>query len=890
MGDAAHDEQSSDGQAEDKGRASNLDLPTIFERALSLSDAPRLAYLSEVCAGNEDLRREIESLLEAADPSRDDDHFSEPDPIPGRKIAGFTVVRLLGAGGHGRVYLARQQSPERDVALKIMAGGLLSRSARRRFEYESELLARLRHPGIAHVYEAGVETIGGVPLPWFAMEHIDGARTIVEYVRDTQLAIPDRVRLAVELCEVLQYGHQNGVLHRDLKPSNILVGSDGRPKIIDFGVAGSLGGDRLPLTLATQAGDMLGTLAYMSPEQCGGDARTADARADTYALGAVLYEILTLEPAFDLRSKALPDAIQTVVAGVPRLPSMLEPALRGDLEAIVMKALERDPARRYQSAAAFAQDLQAFLEGAPVRARKQTIFYRSERFLRRHWLPVAIAGTVLSLLLTATFISLSALEKERRARIAEEERSRELAAAVEKAAAEERVRRAVIDFLSKQVVGAAPTRARKPDVTVRESLLAATARISEITNGDARAEVELRRQAAVALQGMNEFKAACDEYARVIELVDGSASTAEPLLDPRVFVEVVGAYGLVLSALNDPRGMEIQERSYRDGQAVLGAQHPLTIQAGMRLLSGRIKRDGFSAVRGDAERLYDNAVAGLGVDDLRAQGLRAMLIRGLSSGDAADRARAVGLMQTEMESALRIGNGKASDTARALQLEFLVALGDVAAVELGRSLVADTAAVFAPATPAALTRRGMFLRALRHHGFWSEAIAVARTQLEGHLGAETSSAADRMDAWLDLAVVAAEASEREVAEEALVGAASERSKVPAESTRPQVARLDEQRVRALLGRESSQAQAADDAQSLRRAIDAVTGTRPWTIAAKREAGAILARLLARAGQREAAHAAAREYLDACAAAGLAAGALAREMQQLLGDAGTNTVQ
>jgi serine/threonine protein kinase len=220
------------------------------------------------------------------------------------------------------------------------------------------------------------------------MEHIEVASTIVEYVRETHVSMLELVLLAIELCEVLQYGHQNGVLHRDLKPSNILVGNDGRPKVIDFGVAGSLGGDRLPLTLATQAGDILGTLAYMSPEQCGGDARTADARADTYALGAVIYEMFTHAPAFDLSTKTIPDAIQTVIGGMPKLPSSFDAQLRGDLDAIVMKSLEREPARRYQSAADFALDLQAYLDGLPVRARKQTWLYRSERFVRRNWIAI----------------------------------------------------------------------------------------------------------------------------------------------------------------------------------------------------------------------------------------------------------------------------------------------------------------------------------------------------------------------------------------------------------------------------------------------------------------------------------------------------------------------
>ena len=535
-----------------------LDLPTVFERAMLMSPQERATYLDEVCVGRADLRCEIVSLIAAADPAHDEDHYSEPDPLPGRRIASFTVEKLIGEGGHGRVYLARQHSPERVVALKIMSGGLLSRRARRRFEYESEVLARLRHPGIAHVYEAGVELIGGVALPWFTMEHAILMPILKHFAQfDRQRDAPLQRR--VSRTHILNNrARAFDVLHRDLKPSNVLVGSDERLKVIDFGVAGSLGGDKLPLTLATKVGDILGTLAYMSPEQCSGQGKSADARSDTYAIGAVLYEMFTLTPVFDLRSKSIPDAISSVVAGLPRRAALVNPALRGDLEAIVMKALDRDPSLRYQSAAELTGDLRAYVNGAPVLARRQTIAYRSVRFLRRRWIPVLIGVSVFALLASATVVSLIALARERDAHAAEEVRSEELAAALKTAEEEVRVRRAAVTFLSKNFIGAIPARMGKPDATVRESLLVAVGKITEVAQGDPRSELELRRLAAAALQGMNELAAALEQYTQIVQILD--AHPDERLLADRLRVNLLGSFGLVCTALDaTPRASAIKE-------------------------------------------------------------------------------------------------------------------------------------------------------------------------------------------------------------------------------------------------------------------------------------------------------------------------------------------
>ena len=853
-----------------------VDLPTLFERAMLLSSGERAAFLSQACAGRPDLRAEIESLIAAADPLRDDDHYSEPDLFLGRRIAGFTLERLIGEGGHGRVYLAHQHSPQRAVALKIMSSGLLSRSARRRFEYESEVLARLRHPGIAHVYEAGVESIAGVLLPWFAMEYIEGAQTIVEFARETTAPLRARVALAIELCDVLQYGHQRGVLHRDLKPSNVLIGQDARLKVIDFGVAGSLGSNALPVTHATHAGDILGTIAYMSPEQCSGDHRVPDARSDTYALGTVIYELLTLAPAFDVRSKSIPDAIQLVVGASPRRASMVNPSLRGDLEAILMKSLEREPERRYQTAAELALDLRAYLSSGTVSARHHTLRYRATRFLCRRWLPVSVGAAFVVALSAAAVVSYVSLLGEREARVAVALRAEELSRALTRAEDEVRVRIATTTFLSRNVVNAIPARTGKPDATVRESLVLAVKQIAEVARGDARAELELRRISAAALQGMNELRAAAEQYGGAVRIVDANPNVQ--LLAPVKWVGLLGSYGLVLTAIKDDRGGEVQLRAWEEGKSLLGERHKETVFAGAKYFSGAVKRDGFEQHRVAYLSHYTLACEALGVDDPATQPLRQGVARNLANGSKEDRTQARGLVELELASAARGGKPLAIENARSLQLEFFVASGDQAAVALGRELATAGEQSYSATSMQALTRRALLIRALRHAGLWGEALLIARAQAEAQDHAQTAQAIDRAEAWLDVAVASAEVGDAVGAEISLATAIALLADLPPESARAQVTRLEVIRARARLdvGGDASLQYAA-----LSEARNAITVRRPMTVAALRESMAVLAQLAVRAGRLQDATRYAQEYLDALDGNGIQHGALSEEMRAIL---------
>ena len=329
-----------------------------------------------------------------------------------RMIGPYHIRHQIDAGGMGIVYEAVQEQPRRAVALKIMRRGLTSRSARRRFEYESQLLARLSHPGIAVVYEAGTHREHGEEFPFFAMEYIAGARHLTDYAREHGLDTQQRLRLMAEACDAVHHAHLKGIIHRDLKPANVLVGSTGIPKIIDFGIARALDSDLAPVTQQTDVGQVIGTWQYMSPEQVSGDPRDLDARSDVYALGLILFELLTGASPYDL-SGLSPSAAANVIRGpAAPLSRHADAVLRGDLRRVVLRAIEKERDRRYASADALARDLRRVLANEPVEARSPTVTYlvgsATRRQVSRHpWISVAmltVVATAVAHLLAAPLV------------------------------------------------------------------------------------------------------------------------------------------------------------------------------------------------------------------------------------------------------------------------------------------------------------------------------------------------------------------------------------------------------------------------------------------------------------------------------------------------------
>ncbi len=395
---------------------------SLFFEASRRSVAERSSYLAIACAEDPSLGQEVETLLAAGAQSRGflespaidgdgfralvDESLAMPaaEEVPER-IGKYRVIRCIGEGGMGRVYEAEQDSPRRRVALKVIRAAISTRRALQRFEQEVEILGRLRHPGIAQIHEAGVAEVqaaGGASatLPFYAMEYIDGT-TLMHFARSHNLSTTARIELVARICEAVHFGHQRGIIHRDLKPSNILVeaGRDGeaQPKVIDFGVARMM--DHNPeLTVSqTHAGQVVGTIAYMSPEQLGGDPGAVDTRSDVYSMGVITFELLTGELPFDLGGKAMHEAALVIRDQEPRRLSSLDPVLRGDIETIVAKALSKEPSCRYQSASELGADLRRLLRSEPIVARPPTLGYQLARFALRH--KELVAGVAAAFLL-----------------------------------------------------------------------------------------------------------------------------------------------------------------------------------------------------------------------------------------------------------------------------------------------------------------------------------------------------------------------------------------------------------------------------------------------------------------------------------------------------------
>jgi non-specific serine/threonine protein kinase/serine/threonine-protein kinase len=387
----------------------------LFEAALEKDEGERATLLDEACGEDAALRGEVEALLQA---DAEAGEFLEQAGVPttqsishdpatsilGQQIGRYKIRRLIATGGMGSVYEAQQDQPRRAVALKLMRRGIASRSALRRFEYEAQLLGRLRHPNIAQVYEAGTHDDGGGGVPYFAMEYIPRAVPITDYAVANKLTIAQRLDLFLQVCDAVHHGHQKGIIHRDLKPSNILVDSAGQPKIIDFGVARSTDSDMALTTIQTSVGQLIGTLQYMSPEQCEADPHDIDTRSDVYALGVVLYELLSDKLPYDVGSVAIHAATLIIREQMPSRLSTINRTLRGDVETIALKALEKDRSRRYQSAAELAQEINRYLTNQPITARPPSVIYQMRTFARRNRAVVgAIAAVFVALICASTF-------------------------------------------------------------------------------------------------------------------------------------------------------------------------------------------------------------------------------------------------------------------------------------------------------------------------------------------------------------------------------------------------------------------------------------------------------------------------------------------------------
>jgi len=373
----------------------------VFQHALDLPAEARSEYIESACAGDDELRGEVDSLLASSDDSENFlstaalDYVEEDET--GDRVGPYQIVRKIGAGGMGAVYLAERVDEFRQkVALKLMHRGMDSRMVVSRFRHERQILAGLDHPNIARLLDGGATAEG---QPYFVMEYVEGS-PIDEYCRRRALSINDRLKLFRLVCGAVQYAHQNLVVHRDIKPGNILVTEDCTPKLLDFGIAKLLRREVTAETAAlTQAGMRLMTPEYASPEQVMGFAITT--ATDGYSLGIVLYELLTGRMPYEFADRSQIEIERAICHQEPHRPGTLD----RDLETIVLKALEKEPARRYGSAEQLSEDIRRHLEGLPIAARPATFVYRSRKFVRRNRTMVAAAVLVVISLTTGLIVA-----------------------------------------------------------------------------------------------------------------------------------------------------------------------------------------------------------------------------------------------------------------------------------------------------------------------------------------------------------------------------------------------------------------------------------------------------------------------------------------------------
>jgi len=506
-------------------------------------------------------------------------------------VGSYRILRLIGEGGMGAVYEAEQEEPRRVVAVKMIKLGLAAPDQMRRFRQESQALARLQHPGIAQIYESNTADTGFGTQPYFAMEFIRGI-PLDEYAETHRLDTRQRLGLIVKVCEAVHHAHQRGLIHRDLKPGNILVDETGQPKILDFGVARFTQTDAeetcLPKSVLTSLGQIVGTLAYMSPEQVLGDPLEVDIRSDVYSLGVVVYQLLSGSLPYRVNQRQFPEAVQAIREEEPPGLGTIDRNYRGDIENIVKKALEKDKARRYASAVELGADIDRYLRHEPIAARPPSTTYQIRKFAYRHRGLMAAVAAVFVVLVAGIAAAASMAVRASRA---------------------EGEARAVSDFLQNDLLEQAGASAQATNsspnlhLEVRTALDRAAARIPGKFAQEPLVEASIRQTIGNTYQDLGLYREAeqQDELALVIRrrrLGEKDPDTLKSIDRLAVLYRLEGKYAKAEPLRKEL--LDIREQS-------LGDLHPDTLDA-MNNLALLYRYEGKPAL---AEPLYVKAVDGL---------------------------------------------------------------------------------------------------------------------------------------------------------------------------------------------------------------------------------------------------------------------------------------